>query len=148
MRPLTITLPPESFAEVRAGRKRIIATRRNPRKDRYFAAKTPTEAKINGVLYQIARVEGTLEEWQIYLKGESEMEKGERYVVCDRPGFFGGNKSFVHSTHRTEAAAIKAAKKHSYLDERRKRRYPTCVVISTHGKGGVIWGDMFPAIVW
>lgn len=147
-RPLTITLPPEVFAEVEAGTKRIISTRRNPRKDRYFAARTPQEAKINGTLYLIQRIEGTETEWQIYLKGEQKMEKGERYVVCDRPGFFGGNKSEVYSTHRTEEAAIKAAKKHSYLDERRKRRYPTCVVISTHGKGGVIWGDMFPAIVW
>lgn len=68
MRPLTITLPPESFAEVRAGRKRMIATRRNPRKDRYFAAKTPTEAKINGTIYQITRIEGRETEWKIYLE--------------------------------------------------------------------------------
>lgn len=70
MTPLTITLPSEVFALVVAGEKRIISTRRNPRKDRYFAVKTPTEAKINGVLYRISRVEGAPEEWKIYLKGE------------------------------------------------------------------------------
>jgi len=37
MRPLTITLPPEVFAQVVAGEKKIISTKRNPRKDRYFA---------------------------------------------------------------------------------------------------------------
>jgi hypothetical protein len=34
MRPLTITLPPDVFALVECGEKRMIATRRNPRKDR------------------------------------------------------------------------------------------------------------------
>ncbi len=67
MTPLTITLPPELFAQVVAGKKKIISTRRNPRKDRYFAAKTPTGAKINGVLYRINRVEGTPEEWKIHI---------------------------------------------------------------------------------
>lgn len=68
MNPLTITLPLEVFALVRSGEKRMLATRRNPRKDRYFAAKTPTEAKINGTLYRIARVEGTPDEWRVYLR--------------------------------------------------------------------------------
>jgi len=68
--PLTVTLPPEVFALVRSGEKRIISTKRNPRKDRYFTVKTPTEANINGTLYPISRVEGTPEEWKIYLKGE------------------------------------------------------------------------------
>lgn len=68
-RPLTITLPQEVFAQVRSGQKRMIATRRNPRKDRYFAAKTPDTAKINGTLYPIHRIEGTETEWKIYLKG-------------------------------------------------------------------------------
>lgn len=68
MTPLTITLPPEVFAQVRSGQKRMIATRRNPRKDRYFAAKTPTEAKINGILYPLTRIEGTETEWKIYLE--------------------------------------------------------------------------------
>jgi hypothetical protein len=69
MRPLTITLPPEAFAEIREGRKRMISTRRNPRKDRYFAAKTPAMAKINGTLYRIQRIEGAETEWKIHLKG-------------------------------------------------------------------------------
>ena len=67
MRPLTVTLPPEVFALVRSGEKKIISTKRNPRKDRYFSFKTPTEAKINGALYRINRVKGTPEEWKIYL---------------------------------------------------------------------------------
>ena len=70
MRPLTITLQLDVFALVRSGEKRMIATRRNPRKDRYFAAKTPMEAKINGILYQVARVEGTVDEWQVHLGRE------------------------------------------------------------------------------
>jgi hypothetical protein len=68
MRPLTITLPAEVFALVVAGEKKIISTKRNPRKDRYFAAKTPDVAKINGMPYRIARVEGTPEEWRVYLR--------------------------------------------------------------------------------
>jgi hypothetical protein len=67
MRLLTITLPPDIFALIRSGKKRIIITRRNPRKDRFFNTKTPDAAKINGVLYQIAHIEGTPEEWKIYL---------------------------------------------------------------------------------
>lgn len=70
MRPLTITLPPELLAQVRSGKKRIVSTRRNPRKDRYFAAKSPTEAKINGVLYRIARIEETPTEWRIHLSAD------------------------------------------------------------------------------
>lgn len=67
MNPLTITLPPEVFAQVRSGQKRMIATKRNPRKDRYFAARTPQEAKINGIPYPIQRIEGTETEWKIYI---------------------------------------------------------------------------------
>jgi len=67
MRPLTVTLALEVFALVRSGAKRVITTRRNPRKDRYFAAKAPTEAKINGTLYPIKRIEETPEEWKIYI---------------------------------------------------------------------------------
>lgn len=75
MTPLTITLPPEVFAQVVAGEKKIISTKRNPRKDRYFAAKTPDRAKINGVLCPIQRIEGTETEWKIYLKGENIMDR-------------------------------------------------------------------------
>lgn len=67
MTPLTITLPPEVFALVRSGQKRMIATKRNPRKDRYFAVKSPTGAKINGTLYMIKRIEGTPEEWKVFI---------------------------------------------------------------------------------
>jgi hypothetical protein len=67
MRPLTITLTPDVFRAVLAGTKRTITTRRNPRKDRYFQAKTPDQAKVNGIPYQINRVEGTPEEWVIHI---------------------------------------------------------------------------------
>lgn len=64
---LTITLTPEVFAQVVAGEKRTISTKRNPRKDRYFAVKTPDTAKINGMPYRITRIEGTPEEWKIHI---------------------------------------------------------------------------------
>lgn len=67
MTPLTITLPAEVFALVVAGEKKVISTKRNPRKDRYFAVKTPDMAKINGRLWWIARIEGTATEWHVHL---------------------------------------------------------------------------------
>jgi hypothetical protein len=67
MTPLTITLTPEVFAQVVAGKKKIISTKRNPRKDRYFSAKSPDMAKINGIPYRITRIEGTPEEWRIHI---------------------------------------------------------------------------------
>ena len=70
MRPLAITLTPDLFAAVLSGDKRIISTKRNARKDRYFSAKTPDTAKINGVLYQITRIEGTATDWIISMKGD------------------------------------------------------------------------------
>jgi len=45
---LNITLPPETFALVLSGAKKVVSTVRNPRKDRYFHAKTPAGAMING----------------------------------------------------------------------------------------------------
>lgn len=45
MSPITITLPPKLFSLVLSGKKRIIGTRRNPRKDRFFKSKTPDMAK-------------------------------------------------------------------------------------------------------
>ena len=70
MRPLTISLPPEVFAEVVAGRKRVVSTRRNPRKDRYFLGKRPAEAKINGLLFRINGIEGTETEWHVHLASD------------------------------------------------------------------------------
>jgi hypothetical protein len=67
MRPLTITLPPDLLAQVRSGERRTVAHRRNPRIDRYFAAKTPDRAKINGTTYPIAGIEETPTEWRIHL---------------------------------------------------------------------------------
>jgi hypothetical protein len=56
MKPLNITLSPDLFAAVEAGRKRIVSTKRNPRKDRYFAVKSPDAAKINGRLFSISKI--------------------------------------------------------------------------------------------
>jgi len=69
MRPLTITLPPDLYARVRSGERRHVAHRRNPRIDRYFTAKMPGRAEINGVIYPIAGIEETPTEWIITLKG-------------------------------------------------------------------------------
>ena len=64
---LNITLPPDVFAQVQTGEKRTVATRRNPRKDRYFAAKTPEGAMINGHYFPVLRVEGTETEWIVHI---------------------------------------------------------------------------------
>lgn len=69
MRPLTVTLPDDSFRAVLSGEKRMIATSRNARKDKYFTAKTPDAARINGQLFQITRITGTPTEWRVYLGG-------------------------------------------------------------------------------
>jgi len=67
MRPLTVTLPDDSFRAVLAGTKRMIATCRNARKDRYFAAKTPDAARINGRLFRVIRITRTRTEWRVLL---------------------------------------------------------------------------------
>lgn len=67
MRPLTVTLPPESYQSVVSGEKRMIATKRNARKDKYFESKTPAAARINGHLYRITRITGTPTEWRVYI---------------------------------------------------------------------------------
>lgn len=67
MRPLTVTLPAESFQAVLAGTKRMIATCRNARKDKYFASKTPDAARINGQLFRITRITGTPTEWRVFI---------------------------------------------------------------------------------
>lgn len=72
-RPLTVGLPPEKFAAVAAGTIRMVATVRNPRKDRYFSAKRPLQAKISAlgtdqapILRDIARIECTAEAWFVH----------------------------------------------------------------------------------
>lgn len=67
MRPITVTLPDDSFQAILAGKKRMIATCRNARKDKYFAAKTPAAARINGQLFRITRITGTLTEWRVFI---------------------------------------------------------------------------------
>lgn len=56
MKPLNITLPPDVFKTVLDGEKKFISHKRNPRIDRYFEAKKPTEAKINGRLFSISKI--------------------------------------------------------------------------------------------
>jgi hypothetical protein len=67
MRPLTVTLPDDSFRAVLSGEKRMIATCRNARKDKYFAAKTTDAARINGRLFRITRITGTPTEWRVFI---------------------------------------------------------------------------------
>lgn len=56
MQPLNITLPPDVFQTVLAGQKRVVSHKRNPRIDRFFEIKRPTEAKINGQLFSISKI--------------------------------------------------------------------------------------------
>jgi len=67
MRPLTITLPTEALAKIHDGTKRIISHKRNPRLDRYFSAKSPATAKINGEIFKISRIEETASDWIIHV---------------------------------------------------------------------------------
>jgi len=56
MKPLNATLPPDVFKTILTGKKRFISHKRNPRIDRFFAAKTPTEININGRLFAISKI--------------------------------------------------------------------------------------------
>lgn len=70
-RPLSIGLPEAVFNEVIAGLKTSFTTKRNPRKDRFFCAKRPKQARISAlgtdrsVLRDIKNIKGTPEFWQI-----------------------------------------------------------------------------------
>lgn len=70
-RPLSIGLPVNVFDEVIAGVKTSFTTKRNPRKDRFFCAKRPTQARISAlgtdrsVLRDIKSIEGSPEFWTI-----------------------------------------------------------------------------------
>lgn len=70
-RPLSIGLPEKVFDEVIAGLKTSFTTRRNPRKDRFFCAKRPKQARISAlgtdrfVLRDIKSINGTPETWEI-----------------------------------------------------------------------------------
>ena len=56
MQPLNITLPPDVFKTVLNGQKRVVSHKRNPRIDRFFSAKNPTEARINGRIFAISKI--------------------------------------------------------------------------------------------
>lgn len=66
-RPLTITLPEETFAAILAGKRREVRHKRNPRIDRYFESKMPVSLKINGRLFRAAGVIGFPTEWRVYI---------------------------------------------------------------------------------
>lgn len=65
MKTLTVTLPDQLAAQVERGEKKSIRTKKNRRKDRYFAAQRPEIVKINGKLYKILRSIETETEWEI-----------------------------------------------------------------------------------
>ena len=71
-RPIDInaTLPPETFAQILTGEKRMISHKRNPRIDRYFDAKTPERAVINDrkttIFRRITRIIKTKTEYRIH----------------------------------------------------------------------------------
>jgi hypothetical protein len=64
---LNITLTPALFAEVQAGRKWTVTHKDNPRINRYFTAKNPRRAKINGTLYEIVRTEAAPGAWIVHI---------------------------------------------------------------------------------
>jgi hypothetical protein len=57
MKPLNITLPPDVFQTILDGKKSFVSHKRNPRIDRYFSAKIPTEARVNGRLFAISDIQ-------------------------------------------------------------------------------------------
>lgn len=72
-RPLNISLTPERFAAIASGAVAMVATLRNPRKDRYFASKRPMRARIVAtgtdqppIPRDIVRIEGTATEWRVF----------------------------------------------------------------------------------
>lgn len=74
--PITInaTLPPETFAQILAGKKRMIIHKRNPRIDRFFDAKSPSRAVINDrkqtIFRRITRIVKTETEYRVHLAAE------------------------------------------------------------------------------
>jgi hypothetical protein len=67
---LNITLPIDVFASVASGDKRIVSHKRNPRLDRYFSAKSPDSAKINGEFFVITKIDKTLTDYVIHVKAQ------------------------------------------------------------------------------
>ncbi len=72
-RPLSIGLPYETFVAVISGSKSDFTTKKNPRKDRYFSAKRPAQARITSletgqsVLRDIKCIEETPEAWRVFI---------------------------------------------------------------------------------
>jgi len=68
-RPLSIGLPEADFDKVASGSKTEFTTRRNPRKDRFFCAKRPRQARIHSLdsgrslLRDITDIKSTQETW-------------------------------------------------------------------------------------
>jgi hypothetical protein len=62
---INVTLPAETF-NLLPDRK-WIAHKRNPRIDRFFTAKTPTQATINKIIFPVKSVSQTDTDWIVYL---------------------------------------------------------------------------------
>lgn len=71
------------------------------------------------------------------------------YIVIDAPGFY--NKiGQVYSTHASLEAARRAARRHTYTDDRGNRRCYAAVAVNDDGryaKGGKFYADMPPTPV-
>jgi hypothetical protein len=69
MRPLTITLPPETF--IRVCKNKIVKHAHNPRVDRFFAEKRPDRAKVSDknktILFEVDNIVMTAAAWEVHL---------------------------------------------------------------------------------
>jgi hypothetical protein len=79
------------------------------------------------------------------------MTQTKRYAVIARQGF-SGNETKVSSAHATERAAVAAAKRSRYTDERGQQRTPSMVIrMEGATKGRTVYMDTVPSIypvVW
>jgi len=68
---LNITVTPELFRIILSGSRKIISTRHNPRKDRYFRDNSPGFIKIknNGgmIKAKVCRIEETADAWRVHI---------------------------------------------------------------------------------
>jgi len=64
---INVTLPGAVFALIASGKKKWVAHKSNPRINRYFSSKTPTHAKINGVVFSIRRIQQMADSWKVFI---------------------------------------------------------------------------------
>lgn len=72
-----------------------------------------------------------------------------QYGVLPWHGFFGDFATIV-SAHKTSEAAITAARRGRYINERGEVVYPRAVVFRESGfaKGDRIWSNAYPEVIW